>query len=83
LRLGTVTFRDGAIVIGTGTLAAGKASVATASLLGGSHSITAAYSGDPSFKSSRTTAALAESGFSLAMVPISSRTSGLNRGRPS
>jgi Bacterial Ig-like domain (group 3) len=60
LRLGTVPFRDGSIVIGTGTLAAGKASVFTASLLGGSHSITAAYSGDPSFKSSSTTAALAE-----------------------
>jgi hypothetical protein len=43
---GTVTFRDGATVLGSGTLLGGVASFTTSSLAVGSHSITAAYPGD-------------------------------------
>jgi hypothetical protein len=46
---GSVTFKDGAAVLGTGTLNAGSARFTTSSLSIGSHSITAAYSGDPNF----------------------------------
>jgi hypothetical protein len=46
---GSVTFKDGAAVLGTGTLNAGSARFTTSSLAIGSHSITAAYSGDPKF----------------------------------
>src|SRR6266403_5517724 len=44
---GTVTFFDGGMQIGTGTLAAGTATFTTSSLAVGSHSITAKYGGDP------------------------------------
>jgi hypothetical protein len=44
---GTVTFKDGATVLGTGPLnASGQASFTTTSLKVGSHSITAAYGGN-------------------------------------
>ena len=44
---GTVTFKDGATVLGTGTLdASGVATYATTALAGGSHTITATYAGD-------------------------------------
>jgi hypothetical protein len=45
---GTVTFKDGATVLGTSTLnASAQASFTTASLSIGTHAITATYSGDP------------------------------------
>ena len=53
---GTVTFMDGATVLGTGTLASKKATFATASLAEGTHSITAVYSGDSNFNGSTSTA---------------------------
>ncbi len=44
---GTVTFKDGATTLGTGTLnGSGQATFATSSLSAGSHSITAEYGGD-------------------------------------
>jgi MYXO-CTERM domain-containing protein len=44
---GDVTFREGLTVLGTGTLnGSGVATFSIASLLGGSHTITAAYGGD-------------------------------------
>ena len=44
---GTVTFKDGTAVIGTGTLnTSGQASFATSSLSSGSHAISAVYAGD-------------------------------------
>ena len=44
---GTVTFKDGSTVLGSGTLnSSGVASFATSSLAGGGQSITAAYGGD-------------------------------------
>lgn len=46
---GTVTFRDGATVLGSGTLAAGQATLVTSALTGGSHPLTAAYGGDTTY----------------------------------
>jgi Bacterial Ig-like domain (group 3)/Galactose oxidase, central domain len=49
---GTVSFNDGAVTLGTGTLSGGQASFTAAALSVGSHSITAAYGGDSSFAGS-------------------------------
>jgi len=49
---GTVTFKDGSTVLGTGTLTNGIAKFATSSLAVGSHSITAVYGGDTNFTTS-------------------------------
>jgi MYXO-CTERM domain-containing protein len=50
---GTVTFKDGATTLGTGTLdAGGVATLATSSLAVGSHTITADYGGSASFATS-------------------------------
>jgi len=46
---GTVTFYDGAIVLGTGRLAGGVASLSTPSLAAGTRRLTAYYSGDSGF----------------------------------
>lgn len=43
---GTITFLDGATVLGTGTLSGNKASLTTSTLTVGSHTITASYAGD-------------------------------------
>jgi hypothetical protein len=48
---GTVTFFDGTANLGTATLSGGHASITTSSLAIGSHTITAQYSGDNTFKS--------------------------------
>ena len=47
---GTVTFKDGTTTLGTGTLSAGQATLTSSSLSVGSHSITAVYGGDDSYK---------------------------------
>jgi hypothetical protein len=49
---GTVTFRDGSTVLGTGTLSAGSATFATSALAVADHSITANYDGDTTFAGS-------------------------------
>jgi len=49
---GTVTFKDGAITLGTGTLSSGKATFSTSLLWLGSNSITAVYNGNANFKTS-------------------------------
>jgi hypothetical protein len=46
---GTVIFYDGSTAIGSATLANGSASLSVSSLLGGAHSITAAYQGAGTF----------------------------------
>jgi len=44
----TVTFKDGATIIGTGTInASGTATIFTSTLSAGAHTITAVYNGDP------------------------------------
>lgn len=50
---GSVTFKDGASTIGTGTLdGSGQATLTISSLAGGTHSITAQYDGNSNFNSS-------------------------------
>jgi large repetitive protein len=50
---GTVTFLDGATVLGTGSLSsAGISTLSTSSLSSGNHNLTASYGGDPNFTAS-------------------------------
>ena len=49
---GTVTFYDGAIVLGTGTVVGGAASLSTPSLAAGTHGLRAYYQGDSNFTAS-------------------------------
>lgn len=49
---GTVTFYDGATALTTVAVSGGSAQYSTSSLARGSHSITAAYSGDPNYSGS-------------------------------
>ncbi|MGW2376645.1 Ig-like domain repeat protein, partial [Kitasatospora sp. NPDC001683] len=49
---GTVSFFDGATLLGTGTLVAGVATFTTSGLGVGSHALTAVYGGDTSFSGS-------------------------------
>ena len=54
---GTVTFKDGATILGSGPLdATGRAILTTSVLAVGSHSITATYGGDTNFNGSASTA---------------------------
>jgi len=54
---GTVTFRDGAVTIGTATLGAtGSASISVTTLAAGTHSLTAAYGGSLDFLASTSAA---------------------------
>lgn len=53
---GTVTFKDGATTLGTGTLASNVATFATSALSVGSHSITAVYAGDSNYNGSTSSA---------------------------
>ena len=53
---GTVTFLDGATVLGTGTIDFGVATLATSSLAAGTHSITAQYGGDSNYSGAVSTA---------------------------
>src|SRR5207253_335158 len=53
LPTGTVTFKDGATILGTGFVGGGgQATFSISSLAVGSHSISAEYGGDPSFNGS-------------------------------
>lgn len=49
---GTVTFSDGQTVAGSGTLAAGRATFSSSALSVGTHSITAAFTGNSSYAAS-------------------------------
>ena len=53
---GTVTFADGATLLGIGTVTGGQASISTAGLAVGDHVVTASYSGDTAFGSSSSAA---------------------------
>lgn len=53
---GTVTFKDGGISIGTGSVTGGVATLNTTSLGVGSHSVTATYAGDTNFVASTSSA---------------------------
>jgi hypothetical protein len=49
---GTVTFKNGGTVLGSGTLVSGKATFSTAALTPGAHSITVSYNGSTDFNTS-------------------------------
>jgi hypothetical protein len=49
---GTVTFKDGATTLGSGTLSGGTTTFSTSALIVGGHSITAVYGGNSSFSGS-------------------------------
>ena len=68
---GTVTFLDGTTVLGSGTVSSGAASFSTSALAVGSHSITAAYSGDSSFQGVTSTAVTQNvlNGAAVALIP--------------
>jgi hypothetical protein len=53
---GTVTFLDGGVSIGNGTLSGGQATFSTSGLATGTHTITASYGGDGNFNSSTSAA---------------------------
>ncbi len=53
---GTMTFRDGATVLGTGTISSGVATYSTTTLAVATHSITAVYSGNTNFITSTSSA---------------------------
>ncbi len=57
--IGTATFKNGAVVLGTVALSAGKAMFTTAALTPGAHSITVTYNGGVDFSTS-TSAVLAQ-----------------------
>lgn len=57
---GTVTFKNGSVVLGTSTLNAGTATLSVSSLTVGTQSLTAVYPGDSNFNGS-TSAALSQS----------------------
>ncbi|HEY1500091.1 MAG TPA: putative Ig domain-containing protein [Acidobacteriaceae bacterium] len=69
---GTVSFYDGATLLGAGTLAAGAsgdvATFSTTTLASGSHTITAIYNGDTNFSASSTTGSIAVSVASLGLT---------------
>jgi hypothetical protein len=66
---GTVSFLDGTTVLGQGALSSGVATLTTSFLAAGSHSITAAYSGDSDFTAA-TSGALAQSVLDFTLNPV-------------
>ncbi len=50
---GTVSFYDGTVLLGTGTVSNGVATLTTTTLVAGTHTITAVYNGDGTYASSQ------------------------------
>jgi hypothetical protein len=80
---GTVTFKDGAATLGTGTLAGGTASLSTSALTLGAHTLTAAYGGDATFSAS-TSAPLTQTvnAGTLQVTPAADIVAAGNQGGP-
>jgi hypothetical protein len=69
---GTVTFSDGATILGSSALSAGKAAFSTTVLSAGAHSITASYSGDGNFNGSSAAAVIvtvSQASSSITLTP--------------
>jgi hypothetical protein len=71
---GKVTFLDGSLTLGTGTLSSGDtATFTTSSLAAGRHNLTASYGGDPNFSGSASSA-LAEQVVCGVLISLSPST---------
>lgn len=79
---GRITFRDGATVLGTASLAAGRATLSTAALAVGTHAITAAYAGDASYAASTATAVSIRVAPAATTVTLSANKTALLPGAP-
>src|SRR2546429_22539 len=77
---GTVTFNDGATVLGPGTLSGGTATLTTSGLGAGVHSITAIYGGDASFASSTSPVLMQTVNKAASSTSVVSSNSASNRG---
>ncbi len=77
---GTVTFNDGATVLGPGTLSGGTATLTTSGLGAGVHSITAIYGGDANFASSTSPALMQTVSKAASSTSVVSSNSSSNRG---
>src|SRR6266852_2361936 len=77
---GTVTFNDGATVLGPGTLSGGTATLTTSGLGAGVHSITAVYGGDASFASSTSPVLMKTVNKAASSTSVVSSNSASNRG---
>lgn len=79
---GTVTFKDGATTLGTGSLSAGKATFTIATLGAGTHSITAVYAGDANFDTSTSGALTHTVNQATTSVTISSSSNPSGKDQP-
>src|SRR5256886_2571709 len=77
---GTVTFQDGATVLGPGTLSGGTATPTPSGLGAGVHSITAVYGGDASFASSTSPVLMQTVNKAASSTSVVSSNSASNRG---
>jgi hypothetical protein len=66
---GTVTFKDGATTLGTGTLSKGVATYSTSALAAGSHSIIAVYGGNSTY-AGNTSSALAQNVVTVTSLAV-------------
>src|SRR5438309_2235059 len=77
---GTVTFNDGAIVLGPGSPTGGTATFTTSGVGAGVHSITAVYGGDESFASSTSPVLMQTVNKAASSTAVVSSNSASNRG---
>jgi hypothetical protein len=77
---GTVTFNDGATVLGPGTLSGGTATFTTSGLGAGVHSITAVYGGDAIFAGSTSPVLMQTVNKAASSTSVVSSNSASNRG---
>ncbi|PYT74683.1 MAG: hypothetical protein DMG39_02235, partial [Acidobacteria bacterium] len=77
---GTVTFNDGATVLGPGTLSSGTATFTTSGLGAGVHSITAVYGGDANFAGSTSPVLMQTVNKAASSTAVVSSNSASNRG---
>jgi Bacterial Ig-like domain (group 3)/IPT/TIG domain/Putative Ig domain len=80
---GTVTFKDGATALGSGTLnGSGVATFTTAVLASGSHAVTASYGGDPNNASSTSSVLTQSVGQATTTVAVTSSVNPSVPGQP-
>jgi hypothetical protein len=79
---GTVTFDDGATMLGTGTLSSGTATFLSSALGAGAHSITAIYGGDANFAGSTSPVLTQTVNKAASSTAVISSNSSSNRGAP-